>query len=54
MDFLTLPEFDAEIAKLIKKYRSLEDDYEPIIYRIPNLGVETEIYKVKHFRCKAL
>ena len=68
MEFTTLTKFDSEFAKLLKKYRSLEEDievlkavlgkyprgYQPLIYRITNLGVETEIYKVKHFRCKAL
>jgi hypothetical protein len=68
MEFSTLPEFDAELAKLLKKYRSLEEDievlksvlvkylrgYQPVIFQITNLGIKTEIYKVKHFRCKAL
>jgi hypothetical protein len=68
MEFTTLAEFDAELEKLLKKYRTLNDDldvlksvlskyprgYPPVVYRISNLGVETEIYKVKHFRCKAL
>jgi len=68
MEFSTLPGFDAELAKLLKKYRSLKDDievlksvlvkyprgYQPVIFQIPNLGIATEIYKVKHFRCKAL
>ena len=68
MEFSTLPEFDADFAKLLKKYRSLEEDlgvlkavlvkyprgYQPVIFQITNLGVEAEIYKVKHFRCKAL
>jgi hypothetical protein len=68
MEFSSLPEFDTELAKLLKKYRSLEDDievlkavlvkyprgYQPIIFQISNLGIETEIYKVKHFRCKTL
>lgn len=68
MEFTTLREFDSEFKKLFKKFRSLKEDlevlksvllkypcgYEPLIYRIPGLGVETEIYKVKNFRCKAL
>jgi len=68
MQFTSLPEFDTEFQKLLKKYRSLEDDlevlkqilikyprgYEPVVFRISGLGVETEIYKVKNFRCKAL
>ncbi|MBF0217787.1 MAG: hypothetical protein HQL30_12440 [Candidatus Omnitrophica bacterium] len=68
MEFRTVPEFDSDRKKLLRKYRSLEDDLEllkkilvlyprgfpPRIYRISNLGIETEIYKVKHFHCKAL
>jgi hypothetical protein len=63
-----LAEFDSEFKSLFKKYRSLEDDletlksvlrqfpegYEPIVYRIPGLGIETKVFKVKNFRCKAL
>jgi hypothetical protein len=68
MVFTTVPEFDSEFDKLLKKYRSLEEDlevlktillkypigYAPIVFRIPGLGIETGIYKVKNFRCKAL
>jgi len=68
MVFTTVPEFDSEFDKLLKKYRSLKEDlgvlkavllkyprgYEPVIFRIPGLDIETEIYKVKNFRCKAL
>ena len=68
MVFTTVPEFDSEFGELLKKYRSLKEDlevlktillkypigYEPITFRIPGLGIETAIYKVKNFRCKAL
>lgn len=68
MVFSTVREFDSEFDKLLKKFRSLKEDlevlkavllkypqgYEPVVYRIPGLGIETEIYKVKNFRCKAL
>lgn len=68
MQFDTKPEFDAEFKKLFKKYRSLKEDiellksvlekyprgYEPFTFRISGLGINTEIYKVKHFRCAAL
>jgi hypothetical protein len=68
MVFTTLSEFDSEFDRLFKKYRSLKEDlevlkavllkyprgYEPFTFRIPGLGIETEIYKVKNFRCKAL
>ena len=68
MVFATVPEFESEFNKYLKKYGSLKDDlevlktilskypkgYEPFTFRIPGLGVETPIYKVKNFRCKAL
>lgn len=68
MVFSSLSEFDGEFKKLLKKYRSLEEDLttlksileicprgqEPGVVRISGLGINTEIYKVKHFRCKAL
>lgn len=68
MEFATLHEFDSEFDKLFKKFHSLNEDldvlkavllkyprgYAPIIFRVPGLGIETEIYKVKNFRCKAL
>ena len=68
MVFTTVSEFDSEFDKLHKKYRSLKDDlevlkkvllkypvgYEPVAFRIPGLGIETPIYKVKSFYCKAL
>lgn len=68
MVFRTVPEFGSEFDKLLKKYRSLKEDlevlktilskypigYEPVTFRIPGLGIETPIYKVKNFRCKAL
>ena len=68
MQFSTLSEFDKELKNLLKKFRSLKDDLEilkrflevyprglePGIVRISGLGVNTEIYKIKRFRCKAL
>ncbi len=68
MVFTSVAEFNSELDKLLKKYRSLKEDlevlkavllkyprgYEPVTFRIPGLGIETEIYKVKNFRCKAL
>jgi mRNA-degrading endonuclease RelE of RelBE toxin-antitoxin system len=68
MQFSTLPEFDKEFKHLNRKYRSLEEDldviksvlekyprgFEPRIFRISNLGISTEIYKVKHFHCKVM
>ena len=68
MDFTQLDEFKKELKQLLKKYRSLQHDldllkdflqvyprgYEPRVFRINNLGIQTEIFKVKHFRCAAL
>ncbi len=68
MQFCTKSEFDSEFKKLHKKYRTLKEDieilksvldkyprgYEPVVFRIAGLGINTEIYKVKNFRCKAL
>ncbi|MDP2929274.1 MAG: hypothetical protein Q8O01_04335 [Candidatus Omnitrophota bacterium] len=68
MEFTSVAEFDSELDKLLRKYRSLKKDlevlksillkyprgYDPVVVQIPGLGIETEIYKVKHFRCKAL
>ena len=68
MEFTSIPEFDSQFKKLLKKYRTLEDDlevlktilkkypqgYPPVIIRVSGLGIDTEIYKVKHFRCKTL
>lgn len=76
MEFSFLDEFNKEFKKLLKKYRTLEEDFElfkervltyrengtgkflfwrpPCIVRISNLGIETEVYKVKHFSCRAL
>ena len=68
MDFSSVDEFNKEFDNLHGKYPSLKDDleglkrfltaypigYQPIVYQIPGLGVETKIYKVKNFRCKSL
>jgi len=70
MEFTSLPEFDKELHALSKKrFRTLEQDlslfkqrilikyprgYPPVVVAIDRLGIETEIYKVKHFRCRAL
>lgn len=68
MRFSSLAEFDREFKGLKKRYRSLDDDlanlkiilkkyprgFEPRIFRISGLGVVSEIYKVKHFHCKAM
>lgn len=65
MQFSSIPEFEKEFKDLSKKWRSLRNDlerlkdvllqfprgYPPGIVRVPNLDVQIEVYKVKHFRC---
>ncbi len=66
MQFTSVSEFDKEFSVLLKKWRSLKNDlevlesvlkqmprgYPPAIIGIKGLGIKTEIYKVKHFRCR--
>jgi len=68
MQFSSVPEFNREFNDLLKKWRSLRDDlerlknvlsqfpqgYPPGIVRVPDLKIQTEIYKVKHFRCAGM
>ena len=68
MIFDELTEFNKDLKKLIKKYRSLPDDLgvvkkvlevtpderPPFSFRIDNLGVESCIIKVKKIACKSL
>jgi len=68
LTFDTLPEFSTDLRKLLKKYRSLNDDLEvlrkvladepferpPFSYRISGLGIKTCIIKVKKIACKSL
>ena len=68
MEFSSLVEFSKEFKNLSKKYCTLKNDldllksvlekhprgFEPRIIRISGLGIVTEIYKVKHFHCKAM
>jgi mRNA-degrading endonuclease RelE of RelBE toxin-antitoxin system len=69
-DFHRLPEFDHDMKKLQKDFRSLEDDLANFtialipripdglhgIVRISNLGndVTDPVYKVRKFRCQSL
>jgi len=69
-DFYRLPEFDHDMKKLQKDFRSLEDDLANFsialipripadlhgIVRISNLGndVSDPVYKVRKFYCKSL
>ncbi len=64
----TLSEFQKDLKRLIKKYRTLNDDLEevktilkvkpderpPFSFRIDNLGINTCVIKVKKIACKAL
>ncbi|MEO6190909.1 MAG: hypothetical protein ABIO44_11605 [Saprospiraceae bacterium] len=66
--FEELTEFKKDLNKLLKKYRTLNEDLEvvkqdlndepgespPFSYRIDNLGLETCLIKVKKIACKAL
>jgi len=68
MTFEELDEFKKDLKKLLKKYRSLNDDLEtvkkvlklepkerpPFSFRIDGLGIETCVIKVKKIACKSL
>lgn len=68
MIFDELEEFRRDLKKLLKKYRSLNDDLEtvkkvlkvepgerpPFSFRIDGLGIETCVIKVKKIACKSL
>jgi len=68
MIFEELAEFKKDLKKLLKKYRSLNDDLEvvkkvlkvepnerpPFSFRIDGLGIETCVIKVKKIACKSL
>jgi len=70
INFSRVPEFDSDMAHLLKKYPSLERDLERLktalktippkllagTFRISDLGasVSDPVYKVKHFRCESL
>lgn len=68
MEFDTLKEFDKDLKRLLKKYRTLNDDLNevktilrkkpnqrpPFSFRIDNLGLETCVIKVKKIACRAL
>jgi len=69
-DFFRLPEFDHDMKKLSKDFRSLEDDLGtftvalsaripadlPGIVQIANLGITVTdpVFKVRKFRCQSL
>ncbi len=68
MEFTKLDEFQKDLKKLKKRFRTLEDDLkvlEKVLriepgpdgngrFSIEGLGIEQEIVKVKKFACKAL
>ncbi|QPH39838.1 hypothetical protein [Pedobacter endophyticus] len=68
MRFDSLNEFDKDLKKLLKKYRSLNSDLEdvkiilrvkpdaqnPFSFRIDNLGISSCIIKVKKIACDSL
>ncbi|MDE3213877.1 MAG: hypothetical protein KGM98_11640 [Bacteroidota bacterium] len=68
MTFEELEEFRKDLKKLLKKYRSLNDDLEvvrkvlrvepnerpPFSFRMDGLGLKTCIIKVKKIACKSL
>ena len=68
MTFEELTEFKKDLKKLLKKYRTLNDDLfevktilrkkpearPPFSFRIDNLGLETCTIKVKKIACRAL
>lgn len=68
MEFEALPEYQKDFKKLLKKYRTLNEDFAtvqkvlktipderpPFSFRIDGLGIETCIIKVRKIACKAL
>jgi len=68
MTFSELSEFEKDLKKLLKKYRSLNDDLAvvkkvllvepderpPFSFRIKGLGLKTCVIKVKKIACKSL
>ena len=69
MNYDTVPEFEKDLKKLKKKYKTLDGDLEVFkkalkvyprnltgVVRISSLGekIKTEIYKARKFYCKSL
>ena len=68
MNFDELAEFRRDVRKLLKKFRTLNEDLQvvkqvlevipeerpPFSFRIDNLGIETCIIKVNKIACKSL
>ncbi|WP_316826856.1 hypothetical protein [Pedobacter miscanthi] len=68
MHFESIIEFDKDLKKLLKRYRSLNSDLEdvkiilrvkpdernPFSFRIDNLGINTCVIKIKKITCDSL
>jgi mRNA-degrading endonuclease RelE of RelBE toxin-antitoxin system len=68
MKFEELDEFKKDFKRLLKKYKTLNDDFEiikkvleaapeerpPVSYRISGLGIHTNVMKMKRIACKAM
>ena len=68
MVFESLNDFDKDLKKLLKRYRSLQSDLEdvkiilrvkpdernPFSFRINNLGITTCVIKIKKITCDSL
>ncbi len=68
IEFDVLFEFNKDLKKLLKKFRTLNDDLEiikmvladdpnespPFSFQIDNLGIETCIIKIKKIACRSL
>lgn len=68
MKFEQLNEFEKDLKKLLKRYKTLEDDLAvvkkvltaepdvrpPFSYRIDGLGIQSCVIKVKKIACKSL
>ncbi|OGF50127.1 MAG: hypothetical protein A2044_00430 [Candidatus Firestonebacteria bacterium GWA2_43_8] len=68
MEFQELPEFERDLKKLLKKFRSLEDDLEtvkkvlsvqpeaqpPLSFRLTGYNEQKHLVKMKKVTCKAL
>jgi len=66
--FDELPEFNSDLKRLLKRYRSLNDDLDvlrkvlnldpdekpPFSFRIPGLKIQTCVIKVKKIACRSL
>lgn len=68
MDIVTIPEYEKDVKRYKKKFRTIEEDIEivkailkikpdqrpPFSQRIERLGIETCIIKIKKIACRSL